>query len=121
MSGTSISPVQNEHPSIDQLHWSGGEKAIARKAFNKALDRELAEIVQQTRERVASLQQPSGLWDLEEFLTKRRKEIDRKYDYRYSVLPLVFATLLREARLSEEDLNGLSPDKLEVIRLIASL
>jgi hypothetical protein len=121
MSGTSISPVQNEHPSIDQLHWSGGEKAIARKAFNKALDRELAEIVQQTRERVASLQQPSGLWDLEEFLTKRRKEIDRKYDYRYSQLPLVFGILVREGRLSLNDLKGLGEDKLYFIEAMVRL
>jgi integrase len=30
------------------------------------------------------IQQPSDLWDLEHYLTERRREIDRKYDYRYS-------------------------------------
>jgi len=36
------------------------------------------------------------MWDLEHHLTERRKEIDRKYDYRYSQLDLVFGRLLRE-------------------------
>jgi hypothetical protein len=103
------------------LTWSAAEKAVARRAFDLALARELAAVVREVRERAAMLEESSELWELERFLTHRREEIDRKYDYRYSVLPLVFATLLREARLSEEDLNGLSPDKLEVIRLIASL
>ena len=32
----------------------------------------------------SQIQQSSDLWDLEHYLTQRRKEIDRKYDYRYS-------------------------------------
>jgi hypothetical protein len=56
---------------------------------------------------------------LEHYLTQRRKEIDRKYDYRYSQLTDVFARLLYENRLSEEDLRGLHEDKLESIRSLA--
>ena len=59
--------------------------------------------------------EPSELRELERWLTERRQEIDRKYDYRYSVLPLVLATLLREGRLAEDDLHGLGQDKLEAI------
>jgi len=40
----------------------------------------------------------------------------KKYDYRYSVLIGVFARLLYEGWLSEQDLAGLSPEKLELIR-----
>jgi hypothetical protein len=32
------------------------------------------------------IEQPAELWDLESYLTQSRKQIDRKYDYRYSVL-----------------------------------
>jgi hypothetical protein len=52
-------------------------------------------------------------------LGERRREIDRRFDYRYSVLPLVFAGLLRDGRLVEDDLRGLAPDKLEAIRQLA--
>jgi hypothetical protein len=81
----------------------------------------LEAVVKETKDRAAKIEESTDLWELERFLTHRREEIDHKYDYRYCVLPLVFATLLREARLSEDDLRGLGQDKLDVIRLIASL
>ena len=65
------------------------------------------------------IQQSSDLWDLEHSLTERRKEIDRKYDYRYSRLTHVFGRLLYERRVSEEDLRGLREDKLKPIHSFA--
>jgi hypothetical protein len=65
------------------------------------------------------IQESSDLWDLEHYLTERRKEIDRKYDYRYSQLTLVLGRLLYENRLSEEDLPGLREDKMKSIRSLA--
>src|SRR5438876_12427899 len=53
------------------------------------------------------------------YLTERRKEIDRKYDYRYSQLTHVFGRLLYEGRLGEEELGGLGEDKLKSIRSFA--
>ena len=65
------------------------------------------------------IRQSSDLWDLEHYLTQRRKEIDRKYDYRYSQLTDVLGRLLCENRLSEEELRGLREDKMESIRSFA--
>jgi hypothetical protein len=65
------------------------------------------------------IQMSSDLWDLELYLTERRKQIDRKYDYRYSQLTLVFGRLLYENRLSEDDLLGLREDKMNSIRSLA--
>jgi hypothetical protein len=65
------------------------------------------------------IQQSSDLWDLEHYLTQRRKEIDSKYDYRYSQLTHIFGRLLHEGRLSEEELRGLREDKMESIRSFA--
>jgi hypothetical protein len=45
------------------------------------------------------LKQSSDLWDLEHHLTQRRKEIDRKYDYRYSQLKRFRPRILRHTRL----------------------
>ena len=56
---------------------------------------------------------------MEYYLTQRRKEIDRKYDYRYSRLTQVFGRLLYEKRLREEELCGLREDKLKAIRSLA--
>jgi hypothetical protein len=66
------------------------------------------------------INEPADLWDLEHHLTQRRKEIDRKYDYRHSQLTHVFGRLLHESRLSEEELRGLREDKLKSIRSLAN-
>ncbi len=65
--------------------------------------------------------QSSDLWDLEHYLTQRRKEIDHKYDYRYSQLTHGFGRLLHEGRLKEQELLGLDEDKLKSIRSIAQI
>lgn len=102
--------------SMRDLPWSHGEKLIARKAFERALLREFEQAIAEAREMMAKVEQVSELWELEQHLTERRKEIDRRYDYRYSVLPLVFGNLIKEGRLSEQALHGLGEDKLRYVR-----
>src|ERR1022692_446268 len=109
------SATQHSYPYQNEPIWSRSEKALARKAFDAALGRELQEIIQEAKKMASQIQQPSDLWDLEHYLTQRRKEIDRKYDYRYSQLTHVFGKLLYEKRLREEELRGLREDKLNSI------
>jgi hypothetical protein len=116
MTSPSTSPVQSDYAHPRDLTWSRSEKASARKAFDAALKRELHEVIQEAKQMTGRIQQPSDLWDLEDYLTERRKQIDRTYDYRYSQLTLVFGKLLCETRLGEEELRGLREDKLKSIR-----
>ena len=116
---TSPSATRDSYPYQNEPIWSRSEKAIARTAFDAALGRELHELIQEAKKMVSQIQQSSDLWDLEHYLTKRRKEIDRKYDYRYSQLTDVFGKLLYERRLSEEELRGLREDKLKLIHSFA--
>ena len=87
---TSPSSMENIYPYQNEPIWSRSEKTIARKAFDAALGRELHEVIQEAQKMASQIQQSSDLWDLEHYLTQRRKEIDRKYDYRYSLLTQVF-------------------------------
>ena len=116
---TSPSATPNRYPYQNEPNWSRSEKALARKAFDAALGRELHEVIQEAKKMASQIQQSSDLWDLEHYLTQRRKEIDRKYDYRYSRLTQVFGRLLYEKRLGEEELGGLREDKLQRIRFLA--
>ena len=116
---TSTSATQDIYPYQNEPIWSRSEKAIARTAFDAALGRELHELIQEAKKMASQIKQSSDLWDLEHYLTERRKEIDRKYDYRYSQLTHVFGKLLHESRLSEEELRGLGEDKLKLIRSFA--
>jgi hypothetical protein len=95
--------------------WSPAEKAVARRAFDVAFSHELEAVIRQAKERAARISEAAALWELEAWLGEQRRRIDRDFDYRYSVLPLVFANLLREGRITEDDLHGLAPNKLDSI------
>ncbi|MBV9265250.1 MAG: hypothetical protein JO061_03685 [Acidobacteriaceae bacterium] len=97
------------------LKWSPPEKAAARRAFDQALKNELEELVREAKGMAAAVVEASDLWNLESWLAERRRELDRKYDYRYSVLPIVFATLVKQGRITEKDLHGLAPEKVGLI------
>src|ERR1700686_2828821 len=116
---TSPSATSNRYPYQNEPIWSRSEKAIARKAFDDALGRELHEVIQEAKKMAGQIQQSSDLWDLEHHLTQRRKEIDRKYDFRGSRLTDVLGRLLYENRLGEEDLRGLREEKIKSIRSFA--
>jgi hypothetical protein len=115
----SPSATPNTYPYQNEPTWSKSEKAIARTAFDAALKRELQDVMHKTRQMANRIKEPADLWELEHYLTKRREEINRKYDYRYSQLRHVFGRLLYEGRVSEEELRGLQEDKLKSIRSVA--
>jgi hypothetical protein len=116
---TSPSATQHTYPYQNEPIWSRSEKAIARKAFDAALGKELREVIQEAKKMANEIQQSSDLWDLEYYLTQRHKEIDRKYDFRGSRLTDVLGRLLHEGRVREEELRGLREDKLQAIRSCA--
>ena len=62
-----------------------------------------------------------SVWELERYLTERRIQIDRQYEYKYSVLIFVFGNLIQQGRLTEQELEGLNEEKLGAIRRYAEL
>jgi Photoprotection regulator fluorescence recovery protein len=91
-----------------ELKWTEAEKKLSRRAFEVALRAELADVLQDFKARAAVVQTPEDMWPIENFLNQRRHELDAKYDYRYSRLISVFGRLIREGRLTEAHLEGLS-------------
>ena len=100
--------------------WSAAEKKIARRAFDAALTKEFAELNDQLKAMTAKLATPADTWDMHHYLSGRLRDIERKYDYRYSQLIVVFGHLLRESWIDEKDIEGLAAEKIEAIRHIAS-
>ena len=103
------------------IKWSHSEKALARRVFDLALNAELEEIVTEFKTRAASIEVATQMWELRGFLASKEREIEEKYDFRYSQLILVFGRLLREGRLQGEQLEGLAEDKLSLMRRVASM
>jgi hypothetical protein len=75
--------------------------------------------MQETKKMASQINEPDDLWELERYLTERRKDINQKYDSRGSRLKDVLGRLLYENRLSENDLRGLREDKMKSIRSFA--
>jgi len=117
----SASATPNTYPYPNEPSWSRSEKAIARKVFDAALKRELQQVMQEAKQKANRISQPADVWALERFLTQRRKDIDRKYEFRSSRLTRVFGTLLYERRIREGELRGLREDKVTAIRSCAKL
>lgn len=105
---------------MPDLKWSASEKRIARRAYEAALGTALAGIMTEFRARAAAAATPSDLWAIEDYLRRRRREVDEIFDYRYSQLLFIFARLIREGHLDEARLAGLSEEKLATIRSILS-
>ena len=105
---------------LDNISWSKAEKSIARKAFDSAYDKEINSIVSEAKNRLQSYSGPADLWALHDYISKKRVETDNKYDYRYSMLIFVFARLIKDGYLTIADLQGLSEQKIELIRNITN-
>lgn len=101
--------------------WKDSEKKIARRVFEAALQSELAEIMAKLKASAANAKGPDDMWEIQAYLVHAQRDIESKYDYRYSQLELVFGRLLREKRIEEQDLNGLADEKLANILRIAGL
>jgi len=106
---------------MDNLKWSESEKKLSRRIFEAALEAELSEILAEFKCKAAAAATAEAMWALEEYLAQKRREVDGKYDYRYSQLLFVFGRLVREGRLQEEQLSGLAPEKLSYIQRMQEL
>jgi len=107
--------------SINDLKWNADEKKVARAAFDKAYQREMEEIQNTLFDKVAKLKNDKEVWSIYNYLTKRKNNVDNKYDYRYSQLIIVFGKLMKEGYLREEDISGLSEEKIEFIKKVSSI
>jgi hypothetical protein len=76
----------------------------------------LAAVMAEFKKKAAAAATPSDMWDVEDYLHQRRREIDDLLDYRYSQLVFVFGRLIHEGYLDEAQLAGLSEDKIAGIR-----
>ena len=106
--------------NIYEMKWTNEEKKVARKAFDKAYQREIDDIKSLLLNKVSKIKTDADIWAIEDFLLEKRKIVDSKYDYRYSQLIMVFSRLLSERYLREEDISELAEEKREVIKNLSN-
>lgn len=101
--------------------WSEPEQKIAKEAFNQAYDREIRNLMEEVRVRATSLHEIDDLWQIHDWLSARRHQIEGKYDDRPSALMFVLAQLLKERWISIDELEGLNQDKLAKIAALSRM
>ncbi|MGB3496256.1 MAG: hypothetical protein WBA57_26245 [Elainellaceae cyanobacterium] len=106
---------------VKSTQWSVAEKKIVENAFSQAHQREseaLLQLVQRAAEAIATLE---DAWQLNDFLSSKRHEIDGKYDDQPAMLLFTLAALVREGWLSLQELNGLDSEKLRRISALTRM
>jgi Photoprotection regulator fluorescence recovery protein len=106
---------------MHEFKWSPKEKQIARAVFEKAALHEERELLTYFREKAAGLASLEQLWALQFEIRDAERDYQRRYDFRYSQLPIVFGRLLKDGRIEAEDIHGLGDEKIEVIKRIAEM
>ncbi len=106
---------------MQEFKWSDAEKKIARRAFDAAFHKKCAAVIRELKALAVAAKTPEDIWATHDYLTERRREIDGKYDYRYSQLIILFGRLLREKWIEDNDIDGLGDEKLQFIYRVASL
>ena len=101
--------------------WTPGEKKLARKVFDKAVQSELVGFISQFKAKASAVESIESIWVIRDWLDHRAREIDTEYDFRYSQLIIVFANLVRTGRLDLNELTGLSEEKMLAIKKMSEL
>jgi len=95
------------------MGYTKSEKKVAQELFKLARQRDYKRL--QTDIKQYRCDTPEGIWSLRNFLNKKAKEFDNKYDYRYSVLDEVFISFILEGLLYIHELKNLSKERQEYL------
>lgn len=101
--------------------WTVEEQSLAQELFDRAMARHVQSLIVELRGMAEQLSSTEEIWELHDFLSIRRHEIEGRFDLRLSGLLFVFADLVRDGLLSLEELDGFSGDKRAKITAMARM
>jgi hypothetical protein len=106
---------------VGTTQWTSQERAIAKAALKTAYQRETVSIVKLVREKADEISQIEQLWQLNDFLSARRFDLDGKYDDRDEEILFVLAKLMNEGWLAVDDLSDLAEENLTKVKALARI
>ncbi|MCM1985387.1 hypothetical protein [Lyngbya confervoides] len=104
-----------------EIYWSSEEKIIVKTALENAYAREVSALVEDVRQRATQLTGTEEVWQLHDFLSARRHDIDGKYDDRESFLLYTLSRLVKDGWLDLSELVGLEPGKRAKVNLLTRM
>jgi hypothetical protein len=104
-----------------ELQWTSFEQSIAKAAIDNAHQREIEALVRVVRDQASSITSTDAVWQLHDFLSARRHELDGKYDDREAASVFTLASLVKDGWLTLGELAGLTQDKLAKISALTRM
>jgi hypothetical protein len=101
------------------LVWTPREQAIAREAFERAQGRAVNALISKVQGHASGLGSVDALWQLHDFLSTQRHDMEGRFDFRLEGLLFVFASFVKDGLLAVDELEGLEGEKLAKIRAMA--
>ena len=101
------------------LMWTPQEQDIAREAFETAHGRAISTLIGKVQRHATGLSSVESIWQLHDFLSTQRFDMEGRFDFRLEGILFVFASFVKDGLLGFEDLQGLDSEKLAKIRAMS--
>ncbi|MFM7237672.1 MAG: hypothetical protein ACKOYK_13075 [Cyanobium sp.] len=101
------------------LVWTPQEQDIAREAFETAHGRAVNSLISKVQHHAAGVCTVESLWQLHDFLSTQRHDMEGRFDFRLDGILFVFASFVKDGLLAFDDLDGLEADKLAKIKAMS--
>ncbi|MEB3259939.1 MAG: hypothetical protein VKP63_04840 [Cyanobacteriota bacterium] len=99
--------------------WTPQEQAVAREAFQRAQGRAVSALINKVKGHASGVASVEALWQLHDFLSTQRHDMEGRFDFRLEGILFVFASFVKDGLLGVEELEGLEPEKLAKIRAMS--
>jgi len=103
------------------VHWSSEDKQIALAAIKKAYNQEVEKLIATIRENAGAVSQLDEVWQLHDYLSAKRHELDGRYDERESFLMFTLSQLIKDDLLDISELAALEPAKKAKVRVLSRM
>lgn len=103
------------------IDWNSSEKKVAEAALKKAYSREVEALIRGVRSQAQSICLLEDVWQLHDFLSARRHEIDGKYDSEESSLVFTLSQLVKDGWLNLSELEGLDSSKRAKVSVLTRM
>lgn len=101
------------------LVWTPQEQDIAREAFETAHGRAISTLIGKVQRHATGLSSVESIWQLHDFLSTQRFDMEGRFDFRLEGILFVFASFVKDGLLGFEDLQGLDSEKLAKIKAMS--
>ena len=99
--------------------WTPEEQAIAREALDRAHHRAVSDLINKVKGHASGVGSVDALWQLHDFLSTQRHDMEGRFDFRLEGILFVFASFVKDGLLAVEELDGLEGEKLAKIKAMA--